>query len=77
MVRKVGSKSDFETLSADREFVKENKKTPFDRFEALARGVLNVPHSEVKKKLDEEKQRKSKKRKITLKVASHAADGSS
>ena len=30
-------------------------KSEYDRFENLARGVLNVPHSEIKAKLDAEK----------------------
>jgi hypothetical protein len=34
----------------------------FDKFEKLARGVLAVPHSEIKSKLDAEKQAKKRKK---------------
>jgi hypothetical protein len=37
-------------------------KSEYDRFEDLARGVLNVPHSEIKAKLDAEKQSKKRKK---------------
>jgi hypothetical protein len=37
-------------------------KTEYDRFEGLVRGVLNVPHSEIKAKLDAEKQAKKRKK---------------
>jgi hypothetical protein len=37
-------------------------KTEYDRFEDLAKGVLNVPHSEVKAKLDAEKRAKRRKK---------------
>jgi hypothetical protein len=37
-------------------------KSEYDRFEGLVRGVLNVPHSEIKVKLDAEKQAKKRKK---------------
>lgn len=41
------------------------EKTEYENFEKLARGVLSVPHSEIKRKLDSEK--RAKKRKKTKK----------
>lgn len=37
-------------------------KNEYDKFDRLARGVLSVPHNEIKKKLDEEKQAKKRKK---------------
>lgn len=34
----------------------------YDKFEKLARGVLTVPHSEIKRKLDAEKRAKKRKK---------------
>jgi len=46
----------------------------FRNFDRLMRKLINVPHSEIKAKLDAEKQ--EKKRKKTKKPsASHGADG--
>jgi hypothetical protein len=55
--------------------LKDDTNDAFGRFEALARGIVNVPHAEVKKKLDKEKQKRLK-RKTTKKVSSRAANGS-
>jgi hypothetical protein len=41
------------------------KNTDYDRFEALARGVLAVPHSEIKSKLDAQKRAKKRKKSKT------------
>jgi hypothetical protein len=37
-------------------------KSEYDRFENLARGVLNVTHSEIKAKLDAEKKARERKK---------------
>ena len=37
-------------------------KTEYDRFEDLTRGVLAVPHEEIKHKLDAEKRAKKRKK---------------
>lgn len=51
------------------------KKTDeYARFENLARGVLGVPHSEIKSKLDAEK-REKKRKKSKVSSASREADG--
>jgi hypothetical protein len=55
--------------------MKDHSKTPFENFEELARTVVNVPRSVVKKKLDEEKQDRIK-RKRTKKTAFRVANGS-
>jgi hypothetical protein len=47
-------------------------ETDYDRFEDLARGVLKVPHSEIKEKLDAEKRAK-KRRKAKISSASREA----
>jgi hypothetical protein len=49
-------------------------KNEYDRFENLARGVLNVPHSEVKRKLDAEKRAKKRKKSKPSSVSRVAAD---
>jgi hypothetical protein len=36
--------------------------TPFERFEQLARRIVNVPKAEIDKKREQEKRRKAKKR---------------
>jgi len=38
------------------------KNKEFDKFDVLARGVLSVPHSEIKAKLEEEKAAKKRKK---------------
>jgi hypothetical protein len=38
------------------------KKKEFERFDALVRRVLTVPHGEIKAKLDVEKQAKKRKK---------------
>jgi hypothetical protein len=38
------------------------EKTEFEKFENLTRGVLAVPHSEIKAKLNAEKQAKKRKK---------------
>jgi len=38
------------------------KNTELDRFTKLAEGLLRVPHSEIKEKLDEEKAAKKRKK---------------
>lgn len=37
-------------------------KSEYDKFESLVRGVLSVPHSEIKRKLDAEKRAKKRKK---------------
>jgi hypothetical protein len=37
-------------------------KKEFERFDALARGLLSVPHGEIKAKLEEEKAAKKRKK---------------
>lgn len=37
-------------------------KNEYDRFEELARGVLAVPHGEIKRKLEAEKRAKKRKK---------------
>jgi hypothetical protein len=37
-------------------------KSEYDRFETFVRGVVNVPHSEIKAKLDAEKQARKRKK---------------
>jgi hypothetical protein len=51
-------------------------KSEYDRFEGLVRGVLNVPHSEIKAKLDAEKAAKKRKkaRTTSASVSRVAAD---
>jgi hypothetical protein len=47
-------------------------RTEYDKFEALASGLLKVPHGEVKAKLDAEKRAK-KRKKPKVSCASHVA----
>lgn len=52
------------------------KKSPvndFDKFEELARCIVNVPHSVVKKKLDEEKQNRVKRKRVRKGVSREAS----
>jgi len=51
----------------------KTKKNEYDRFEDFARGVLSVPHSEIKAKLDAEKAAKKRKKSKTS-SASRVAD---
>lgn len=39
------------------------KSTEFENFDKTMRGLLSVPHSELQKKLEEEKQAKAKQKK--------------
>lgn len=50
------------------------EKTEYDRFEDLARGVLSVPHSEIKAKLDAEKRAKKRKNSKTSSASRAAGD---
>jgi hypothetical protein len=47
-------------------------KSEYDRFEGLVSGLLKVPHSEIKTKLDAEKQAK-KRKKARISSASRVA----
>ncbi len=49
-------------------------KTGYDRFEDLARKVLNVPHSEIKAKLDAEKKAKERKKAKKSSASREASD---
>jgi hypothetical protein len=49
----------------------QKKNTEFDKFDSTMRGLLRVPHSEIKAKLDAEK--KAKKRKAKKPSASDHA----
>lgn len=47
-------------------------KTEYDRFESLVSGLLKVPHSEIKAKLDAEKQAKKRKKSKTSSASREA-----
>jgi hypothetical protein len=51
-----------------------NTKTQYDRFEGLVRGLLKVPHVEVKVKLDAEKRSKTRKKSKFSSVSREARD---
>jgi hypothetical protein len=56
--------------------MKPDIEQPFERFTNFVRGIVNVRHSEVKRKLDGEKKKKQKKRAKTS-PASRASNDSS
>jgi len=43
--------------------VKSDSPTPFEKFTHTMRGLIAVPHSEIKRKLDAERRVKSQKKK--------------
>jgi hypothetical protein len=50
-------------------------KTEYENFEKLASTVLKVPHTEVKAKLDEEKQAKKRKKSRKSSASGRVKDG--
>ena len=54
-----------------------NDSPEFDKFSRFVRGVVNVPHAEVKRKLDTEKKQKEKKKRAKTSSASRASNDSS
>jgi len=52
---------------------KKSELTPFDKFTAVMRKLVQVPYSEVKAKLDEEKKVRSRKRTQKSKIAAFRA----
>jgi hypothetical protein len=48
------------------------KKNEFQKFDATMRELLKVPHSEIKAKLDEEKQAKKRKKSKKSSASGHA-----
>lgn len=55
--------------------VKVKGKTEFERFNNVMRGLLSVPHSEIKAKLDAEKKAK-KRKKVKSSASGRASSGS-
>jgi hypothetical protein len=53
--------------------IESKKQTKFERFDDLTRKLLSVPHEEIKKALDKEKEAKKRKRKKLTSSASRAA----
>lgn len=49
------------------------KETEFEKFDRVMGGLLTVPHSELQKKLEEERQVKQKKKKRPTSTASSRA----
>jgi hypothetical protein len=49
----------------------------FDNFSRFVRGILNVPHTEIKRKLDAEQKRREKKKRVKTSPASRASSDSS
>ena len=57
---------------------KKNNSAEFERFDRTMTELLKVPHSEIKAKLDaekEEKRRRKAAKKTTSRAASHDSDG--
>lgn len=49
-------------------------KSEYDRFESLARGIVSVPHGEIKAKLSAEKRAKKRKKSKVFSASREAGD---
>ena len=47
--------------------------SPFDKFTKVMDGLMSVPHSDLKRLLDQEKKRKARKKRARTSRASHAS----
>jgi hypothetical protein len=50
---------------------------PFQKFTKVMDGLMGVPHSELKRVLDQEKKQKARKKRARTSRASHASDSKS
>jgi hypothetical protein len=56
--------------------LEEGKMTEAEKFSSLVTGVLKVPHSEIKAKLEEERKRKKRRKRAKTSRASRVSGAS-